>query len=107
MSLISIRTTVDSEDIAQHMAKLLVENGLVGCAHVHHVHSCYIWQEKTQESKEWLLEVITMPWLDEGVRSAIKDMHPYALPAIYTIELAAVDPNYAHWINERVDRRTK
>ena len=75
---ILVLSTAGSEAEARTIARSLVERRLVACVNIlPKIKSIYRWQEKIEESEEWLLVIKTTRTAFEAVREAIKELHSY------------------------------
>ena len=64
------------------------------------IKSVYRWQEKIEESEEWLLVIKTNRTLFEQVRDAIQDLHSYELPECISAAIDDGSTEYLRWIDE-------
>lgn len=101
-----VLTTCPDADTARSLAVTLVDEQLAACVNiVPGLRSVYRWKGNTEESGEILLLIKTTqacyPALERRVRSA----HPYELPEMIAIELAAGAADYLAWIDESCRRR--
>ena len=79
---ILVLSTAGSEAEAGKIAHTLVERRFAACVNIlPKVKSIYRWQEKIEESEEWLLVIKTRRELFGKVRDAIKELHSYELPS--------------------------
>ena len=98
MKLIAVLTTIDSEEDAQRIATALVERKLAACVQISRIDSVYTWEGEVQRSPELRLLVKTT---DEGyaaVENAIRELHPYDLPAIFALPVEHAYAPFAEWI---------
>ena len=95
---IAVVTTVASRDEARRIALALVERGLAACAQVSAIDSIYRWKGVVQEEPEFRLLLKTTEARYGEVEAAIRDLHPYDLPAIHAFAFEHVDAAYAAWI---------
>lgn len=101
-ALLLVMTTVSSEDDARRIASALVEQHLVACAQISPVESIYRWQDQLQQEKEWRLVLKTNASLYAAVELALLNMHPYDLPAIYSVPVTNALEPYADWVREQL-----
>jgi periplasmic divalent cation tolerance protein len=96
-----VLTTAGSQEEAQKIAKALVERRLAACVNiVSQIESIYRWQDKVENSTEWLLVIKTQAERFESVRDAIKELHSYDLPECMMLEVRAGSREYLDWIAE-------
>ena len=99
---IAVVTTVASRDEARRLALALVERRLVACAQISAIESIYRWKGVVQEEPEFRLLLKTVEGRYAAIEAAIRDLHPYDLPAIHAFAFEHVDAAYASWIEENV-----
>ena len=97
---IAVVTTVASRDEARRLALALVERKLVACAQISAIESIYRWKGVVQEEPEFRLLLKTTEGRYAAIEAAIRDLHPYDLPAIHAFAFEHVDAAYAEWIVE-------
>lgn len=93
-------TTVGSREEAQELARVLMDLELAACVQIEPIESTYRWRGEVYEDEEYRLLCKTMASLYPQVEAAIREHHPYDLPAIHAIETVAADPVYAAWVAE-------
>ena len=104
-AILQVVTTVETSEVARHIASAVVERRLAACAQIDGpIHSVYRWQGEVNESPEYRLTMKTSEALCEELIRVIKELHPYDLPEIVVGRLAA-SADYAHWINENTGSR--
>jgi periplasmic divalent cation tolerance protein len=97
-----VLTTVADPETARMIARALVEQRLAACVHIDEIDSVYRWDGRINEEKEWRVMAKTTYAAADRVRAAIHALHPYDLPALSSIDMRDVDPDYAAWIDESV-----
>lgn len=103
MSLIAVFTTVGTADDARRIARELVQRRLVACAQISPIESLYVWQGALCEEGEFRLLLKTTAGHYTAVETAIRELHPYTLPAIHAVALEPVSEPYAQWVVDSVD----
>jgi len=96
--VLAVYTTLPREEAARGMARALVEEGLVACAHIFAIGSVYRWKGKLSDDREWALLLKTRAALYERVAERIRGAHPYELPAIVAFPITHGLPEYLAWI---------
>lgn len=91
-------TTVGSADAARRLARTMVERRLAACAQIGAIDSVYRWQGAVQEDAEFRLLLKTAPDRVEALLAALREQHPYTLPALHAWPVAAAEPAYAGWV---------
>lgn len=97
-ALIAVVTTVATIDDARHMARALVERRLVACAQIESIESFYEWDGQVNGEPEQRLLLKTTEDRYAEVEAAIREMHGYALPAIYALPVTQAFAPYADWV---------
>ncbi len=105
MSLIAVFTTVGDEEQAQHIAREMVKRRLVACAQIEAIESVFHWQGALCQEREFRLMLKTTAGNYAAVESAIRELHPYELPAIHAVALDRVFEPYAQWVSDCVQGR--
>ncbi len=75
----------------------LVENGLAACVQRERITSVYSWDDSTQSSEEWRLEMKTSLISKDTLIETILSCHPYETPQIVAWE-ASSTPGYSDWV---------
>jgi periplasmic divalent cation tolerance protein len=98
-------TTVASQDDAERIARSLVEKGLAACVNiVPGVLSFYRWKGKIERDQEWLLVIKTRGDRFEALKMALVADHPYELPELVALPIAAGHQPYLDWLDSAVNR---
>ncbi len=92
--------TAPSREVGRDIANKLVESGLAACVNLlAPIESIYSWEGKIQHDEEVVLIVKTRAALVESeVIPAVKAMHPYDVPEIIGLPIAAGSAEYLEWI---------
>jgi periplasmic divalent cation tolerance protein len=96
---IEIHTTTKDMDEARKIASALVERKLAACVNMCPVTSMYRWQGKVEEEEEIALSIKSTSNRLEEIRTIIRAMHSYDLPAITFKEIKG-DHDYLLWISD-------
>ncbi len=103
--MLVVFTTLPNADSARAMARMLVERHLVACAQVEGIESFYRWQGAVQHEPEHRLMLKTTANRYPAVEAAIREQHPYELPAIYAVPVAQAFEPYANWVTDHCQSR--
>jgi periplasmic divalent cation tolerance protein len=96
-------STVGSAEDAERIARSLVEGGQAACVNVvPGVVSVYRWQGQVAREEERLLVIKTRADRFEALRDALVRQHPYEVPEVLALPVAAGHPPYLAWIDEAV-----
>ncbi len=97
-----VLVTIDSEANAQNLAQQLVEARLAACVSLAPVQSVYRWQGTIQHDQEWQLTIKTDLSRLDALAQFIAQHHPYEVPEIIAIPLAAGSTAYLTWLAEQI-----
>lgn len=86
-------------DAAAGLARALVEQRVAACVNVlPGLTSVYRWQEAVEEAGESLLVAKTTAAGYPALEAAVRAWHPYELPEIVAVDIAAGLPAYLQWL---------
>ncbi|AUR51030.1 divalent-cation tolerance protein CutA [Aquella oligotrophica] len=90
-----------NKETAHKLAKLLLVEKLCACVNIlPQVESLYLWDNKLEETTEVSMLIKTTKDCYPELEKAIKENHPYDVPEIITLDIAAGLPEYLGWINQ-------
>ena len=88
-------------DRAEHLAEALVKQRVAACVNVlPGVRSFYHWQGKLERDDEQLLVIKTQPRLWSRLKETVRRLHPYEVPELIALPVAAVSGDYLHWLED-------
>lgn len=88
-----------SSEVARMIARQLIERRLAACVNVlAPCHSVYEWQGEVCEESEVPLLIKTSVARYAAVEALIRELHPYELPEIVAVDIAAGSPAYLAWV---------
>jgi periplasmic divalent cation tolerance protein len=100
-----ILTNLPDEASAQAVARMLVERRLVACVNLlPAVRSIYRWQGAVEEASEVTLLMKSTQSRYPELEAAIKVAHPYEVPEIIALPVAAGLPAYLDWVVSETKR---
>jgi periplasmic divalent cation tolerance protein len=100
---IVITTTFEQLEDAERLARLLLEQRLVACAHVAaHGKSLYWWQGSICEATEYELRMKSSLERYPEIEARIKAEHPYQTPEIVATAIVAGSRDYLRWLKEEL-----
>ena len=100
-----ILTNCPDEEIADRIARTLVENGMAACVNrLAPVHSVYRWQGAVERATEIPLLIKTTRERYTEVEQAIRALHPYEVPEIVALPVEAGLASYLRWIADETRR---
>ena len=92
-------STVGTEADAERIARALVENGLAACVNVvPGLVSIYRWKGKVERDAEVLLVMKTTGERFAELKAALLAEHPYELPELVALPIAAGHEPYLEWL---------
>jgi periplasmic divalent cation tolerance protein len=104
MKLLLLSTTVGGDEDAQRIATAAVERRLAACVHIDTVQSVYRWQGAVQHDSEQRLTFKTTEAAAAALRALILELHPYELPALYTLPVVEASDAYRDWVVQETGR---
>lgn len=102
MSVLIAYTTVGTREDAQRIARALVERRLAACVQIGQIDSVYRWNGAVQQEPECRLVIKTTRARYAALELALRELHPYELPAIHALDPVHVLPAYADWVASEV-----
>lgn len=99
MSFLLFYITVPDKISGINLGKGSVQKRLAACYNLFPISSQFWWQERVEESEEWVLLLKTAHHRKEDLSSFILQHHPYRVPCImyWTVEANA---SYSDWISK-------
>jgi periplasmic divalent cation tolerance protein len=97
---LQITTTTPTREDAAHIAEVLISRRLAACVQViDTIDSTYWWKGKVERTTEWLCLIKTERRLYAEVEAAIREAHPYEVPEVLALEVAAGSDAYLRWLS--------
>ena len=93
-------TTVGGREDARKMARAVVGRNLAACAQISEIESFYKWRGEVQNEGEFRVVFKTAAARRADVENAVREMHPYELPAIIAVAVDDVYEPFAEWVRE-------
>ena len=102
---IQVVTTTERREDAERIARSLVEERLAACAQVTGpITSTYRWQGKIETAQEWQCWAKSRCNLYDRVEQTIRRLHPYEVPEILAMPIAAGSADYLAWLEAETNR---
>ena len=96
--------TCPDAETAERLARTLLDRKLAACINIlPGVKSLYTWKGTSESTEEFLLLIKTLSNAYQAVEQAILELHPYELPEIIAVPIAAGLPGYLAWVTENTD----
>jgi len=104
---IVILITVPSMEIAQQIARALLEHHLAACINlIPGVQSVYRWEGQVQNNEEVLLLVKSRSELFQSeLIPLVRQLHPYQLPELIALPIIDGYPPYLGWLLQETQTR--
>lgn len=100
--VVGLVTGPDREQLVR-LGRTLVDERLIACLNVvKGVTSVYRWEGEVCEEAEALGILKTAAARSDAVERRIRELHPYDVPEVLFIPVAAGSPPYVDWVSEQV-----
>jgi periplasmic divalent cation tolerance protein len=100
---IVLLSTCNSEEQAARLARHLVEQRLAACVNIlPQVRSFYRWNEKVEDSGEWMLVIKSRRDLFLALRAEIAKMNSYDVPEIIALPVVDGSEAYLGWLDHEL-----
>jgi len=100
---IVVLTTCDSEQHAEKLARHLVEQRVAACVNLlPKARSIYRWNEKIEDSTEWMLIIKSRRDLFAALRAEIQKLHTYETPALIALPVVDGSESYLAWFDAQL-----
>lgn len=94
-----ILTTVGTEEDAAQLIRALLERRLIACGTMlPKSRSIYRWEDKIADEVEVTLLLKTRSACLDALEQSFETLHPYKLPELLVLPVAAGLPKYLSWI---------
>lgn len=96
-------STFPSPEVAREIARKLVEAKLAACANIlPQVESIYHWQGKIETADEVMVLFKTTHAKYAAFAQRLKELHPYKVPEVVAVDIAAGLPDYMQWVADSI-----
>jgi periplasmic divalent cation tolerance protein len=97
--LCAVFTTAPDEDVAETLARTLVEERLAACVNlIPGARSIYRWEGALQDDSEVVLVIKSHRNRTQALAARINDLHPYELPEVLVLPVSGGSERYLDWI---------
>ncbi len=100
MKTIIIQTTCSSEEEAENIAKILIEEKFAACVQLSQIKSFYNWDNQFCSDKETLLNIKTRKKHFKKIKSKIKELHSYDVSEIIQLDISKSSKKYLKFIKD-------
>jgi periplasmic divalent cation tolerance protein len=102
--IVLIYATAPSMDVAQAMARALLDQRLIACANIMpDMTSMYRWQGQIETAAEVSILFKTTAERAEAAIAAGRALHPYETPAFMVLPATGGHPPFLEWIATQTD----
>jgi len=102
--MVVVSVACGSENEANNLARLLIEQRLAACVQSHAIVSTYRWQGKVEAAPEIMLTIKTLGSKLEELEVLVKAHHSYDVPEIIAVPMVWASEDYARWLRESLRR---
>lgn len=106
MVAIVIISTYPNKKSILKIANYVVKKHLAACVNFTKIDSVYIWQNKLENTKEFLALFKTTNTKKEILKKEIKKLHPYQVPEIMELKVNSVNKSYLDWLVDSTRYKT-
>lgn len=104
MGLVEIRITAPDAEVADVIARSLVEGRLAACVQqLPAITSTYHWEGEVERATEVLLLAKTTAETFDAVCAKVASLHPYDVPEILAVPVDQALTAYLEWVEDCVD----
>ncbi len=98
--VVVVTTVTGSQEEAQRISNLLIEQRLAACAQVSGpITSTYWWEGEIESANEWAVAAKTTAGKAAACRAAIVEAHSYDVPEVLETPVLGGHPPYLHWVS--------
>ncbi|NEO26767.1 MAG: divalent-cation tolerance protein CutA [Kamptonema sp. SIO4C4] len=95
-----VLVTASSQDEAEAIAAVLLQEKLAACISTTAIQSLYVWEGEVNNDQEWQLMIKTDLQLFSQLEAKIKAVHSYDVPEIIALPIVNGSKAYLDWITE-------
>jgi periplasmic divalent cation tolerance protein len=96
---VQVLVTIDSEEKARELQRLLVERRAAACVQLMGpICSSYWWEGQIEDAKEWICLAKTEAAQYDRLESLVKEHHPYSVPEILAVPILTGNRGYLDWV---------
>ena len=93
---ITTRSSAEAKKISSHLLK----KRLVACTNIFPIESMYWWEGDIEENVEFVILAKTRDENFLKVEKAVKELHSYDIPAIYSWKADKVNKDFSNWVRK-------
>ena len=95
---IIVYVTTANRNQAEEIAKTLVEEKLISCAHIYPVLSFFNWKGIMESDEEFRIVMKSRADLFDELSKRVKALHSYEVPEIIAVPIVAGWKDYLDWM---------
>ena len=95
--VVIISTYPDKKSVLK-IANTVVKKQLAACVNFTKIHSIYTWQNKLENTQEFLVLFKTTNKAKASLKKEIQKSHPYQVPEIMELEINSINKSYLEWL---------
>lgn len=101
--LLIATTTVSSRELANAIARSLVDDRIAACVQIDGpIISCYRWEGTVETATEWRLTIKSIESVAAKLHQKVLALHPYQVPQWIVVAADSVSPDYRQWVQQSV-----
>jgi periplasmic divalent cation tolerance protein len=93
-------STAPSREVAQRLARAMVERRLAACVQLLPIDTVYVWDGDVQEEAEVLLLIKARSERLAAIEGLVAEQHPYEVPELVRLDVTGGLPAYLRWIDD-------
>lgn len=98
--MLMVWSTFPDEETAAKIVRVLVEERLIACANLTPgARSIYRWKDAVEDQREVVALMKTRKQDWSALLSRIHELHPYEVPEVVAVRMAAGAPKYLEWLD--------
>ena len=98
MGIVIIISTYPDKKSILKIANVVVKEKLAACVNFTKINSIYTWQNKLENTSEFLAFFKTTDKKKNSLKNKIKKLHPYKVPEIAEIKVKSLNKLYLDWL---------
>ena len=100
MKPVLIISTYPNKKSILKISNYLVKTKIVACVNISKIDSVYSWNDKIQNSSEYIAIFKTITKNKIKLKKKIAETHPYEVPEIAEIDITSINKSYLNWLIE-------
>jgi periplasmic divalent cation tolerance protein len=101
--MVVVSVACGSDEEANKLARLLVEQKLAACVQSHAIVSTYSWQNQIETAQEIMLTIKTTASKLPALEVLVKAHHSYDVPELIAVPVVWASEDYAQWLRDALN----